>query len=182
MNMYGDDWQYADSRLQGTIVRHDGKAVLVEGVGKKGAVISLLRADTEPKIVKLDDLDLSPVKLGFCNINMDVSYLTRMPMRRDWRQGLRKGNFVSVFGTIAELVPFPNLADTIENIYPSLEECLATPNNTFKAWCREWAIGKSSTKERPLYYKNTAVGSVINGKPELKGDNMLLREALQEVL
>lgn len=68
MNMYGDDWQYADSRLQGTIVRHDGKAVLVEGVGKKGAIISALRKDAEPKIVKLDDLDLSPVKLGFATL------------------------------------------------------------------------------------------------------------------
>lgn len=182
MNMYGDDWQYADSRLNNTIVRYEGKGVFVNKVMKKGALITSLRGG-DGNVVNLDDLDLTPVKLGFANIGNAISYLTRMPMRRDWRQGLRVGNFTSVYGTPADLVNYNALADTIEGIYPTLQECVDSPARVLRAWCREWAVGNSKLKNnRPLIYKNLIVGCVRDGNPELSGEFMFLREALQEVL
>lgn len=84
---------YANQRLVKTIVRYEQKAVIVEGIVNGMALISYL-SNGKKDNVRYETLDLDPVPLGFINSGGSVSYACRRPMRRDWRQGLRKDNLL----------------------------------------------------------------------------------------
>lgn len=187
--MYGDDWKYAASRLDGTIVTHEGHAVYVEQVGQKMiakiiGVRALEVGGEDYRRVKVNDLDLTPVKLGFCNFDNRVNYLARMPMRRDWRQGLRRGNFVSMCGHVAERIPYTKLADVIEGIYPTFEEVVKQLKvNHSMAWCREWGLLGTKGDAMLLYKNDVTVGRWSKKEgPILDAQYIHLRESLEEAL
>lgn len=192
MSMYGDDYEYAASRLDGTIVTLEGQPVYVHSVGVKMVAIVASLKDVQA-LTQCDakQLDLHPVKLGYCNMGGRTAYLMRKPMRRDYKQGLRRGNFTSVGDFVADEVEYTHLSDVILGKYPSFEQVLklatgAVKNlNPFKkeakssmAWCREWAM----SSEGVLYHKGDVVGSLRDNVPALDEDYTYLRQALEEAL
>lgn len=182
MSMYGEDYEYAHSRLTETIVRLNGEPVFIHNVSP-GMVVQYNRLDGNGDLAlcKADQLDLRPVPLGYCNYNKHACYLTRIPMRRDWRQGLRRGNFISLSGTAAERIPYDVLRQAILGDYPTFAAaCEAVKKIKSIAWHRHWAVdchGQLLHKgqEKP-------VGIVRNGEPELASKYMYLNEALKESL
>src|SRR5699024_3329179 len=92
--MYGNDYAYADSRIKGTIVRLNGEPVLVERVGPDYCIVQAWEEYPRGRQIRcnLDDLDVKPVPLGFINSGYVADYAYRLPMQRDWRQGLRSNN------------------------------------------------------------------------------------------
>jgi hypothetical protein len=102
-------------------------------------------------------------------------------MRRDWRQGLRRGNFISQGAVSADRIPYEALRKTILNEFPKFTDALVIVKKTKSvAWHRHWAIdahGQLLHKggERP-------VGIVENGIPVLTSRYMYLTEALKESL
>lgn len=181
MSMYGDDHEYAHSRLVETIVRLRGEPVYVHSV-KKGMVVTYHRLDNEEiSHCKANELDLHPVPLGYCNYNKYACYLTRIPMRRDWRQGLRRGNFSSLSGLSAERIPYDAIRKVIIGDYPTFAAAIAAVKKIKSlAWHRHWAVdthGQVLHKgaERP-------VGKIVNGEVELDSRYMYLTEALKESL
>lgn len=182
MSMYGDDYEYANSRLTETIVRLNGEPVFIHRVGP-GMITSYnkLEGDGELQTCMADELDLHPVPLGYCNYNKFACYLTRLPMRRDWRQGLRRGNFMSLTGPAAERIPYEALRQAIIGDYPTFAKAIeAVKKVKSVAWHRHWAVdchGQLLHKggERP-------VGIIRDGTPELDSKYFYLEEALKESL
>lgn len=177
--MYGKDWEYANSRLQGTIVRIGEEPVFVHQIDHKcSAQVALLKDIYNDFQVDMNELNLVPVPLGMCNFDNQVSYLSRIPMRRDWRQGLRRENFTSSNINHA-LVPPEVLGQVIVGIYPTLKEALERMGKGLStAFHRHWAIQKDKT----LMYKRDIVGLVNNGVLMLDREYQYLAEALEEVV
>lgn len=192
MSMYGDDYEYAGSRLDGTIVTLDNKPVYVNKIGPKMvAVLSWLNSLDDTFKHDAKELDLHPVKLGYCNAYGTASYLMRKPMRRDYKQGLRHGNFFSLGEVHAERIGYQLLDNVIKGVYPTYEQVVETATgkvpqlNPFKAvkvgrmaWCREWAMDTTGI----LLYKGKPVGNHVEGKNVLDDSHSYLREALEEAL
>jgi hypothetical protein len=180
--MYGNDHEYANSRLEQTVVVYDGKPVFVTCVQRgMTATVSYLDSIETFFKVKVDELDLHPVRLGYCNRGGAVAYLMRKPMRRDWRQGLRFGNFTAIGDFPAEALSYKDVGQVILGKYPTfakvLEEITKKRVHSM-AWCREWAIDSGLR----LWHKRNVVGTIEDGKPVLNAESHFLREALEEVL
>jgi len=180
--MYSNDHEYANSRLTETIVRLKGEPVYIYQV-KAGMKTdySTLQNMGEMKQCKADELDLHPVPLGYCNYNQYACYLTRIPMRRDWRQGLRRGNFTSLSGADANRIPYEALRQCILGEYPTFEAALeAVKKVKSMAWHRHWAVDCKGQ----VLHKGAArpVGTVEKGVIVLASRYHYLKEALEESL
>ena len=161
------EFEYAKSRLVGTIVRRrmaggQLKAVNVELMEGGEVIHRILSNNTQDKC-KLAELDISPVPLGYVNLNNKASYLTRKPMRQDWRQGFRNVSAAFVdYPMHWEDINFKKLSDTIEGIFPTFKQVIGkvvrNPNAEVgsMAFSRELAI---NTKKN-LLYKTMHVGDV----------------------
>lgn len=188
--MYGKDYNYARSRIEGTIVRiqETNVPVLVRHVDRDSGICSvskLLDIDIDESFVNLDDLNVEPVPLGFVNYAGDAIYLQRIPNRRGpGNQGLNERNCAS---SGARLWAFPNkcLHQCIMNEYPSFEKACEeslqkTRRGKYKtiAFHRHWAVSNNN-----LMYKNRLlVGSIIDGVPTLEAKFGYLKEALEEAI
>lgn len=180
MSMYGKDHEYAHSRLEQTVVSLKGEPVFVMTV-KRNMVVTYatLKDLTTFLTCCVDDLDLKPVKLGYCNNARGISYLMRMPMRRDWRQGLRFGNFTGIGFDVRHLA-YHDLYNVIKGVYPTFAQAVTSIKRgeaKALAWCREWAIDKTN-----VYHKGQRVGTLVDNKPVLNDDCTYLREALEEAM
>lgn len=183
--MYGDDYAYAATRLDGTVVTHNSKPFYVHAIKPDGTAVGhYLYEDEGSHTIMAKELELVPVKLGYVNMGNNASYIARKPMRRDWRQGLRPDNMVSIDNraNVFEL-KHKDLANTIMNIYPALKDVIKAENNPFmprglRAWHRHWAVDGQGM----VHYKGEKVGQIVNGSPMLMDNFNYLREALEESL
>lgn len=181
--MYGDDYEYASSRLAGTIVRLGAEPIIIDDVYPDLNVIAAKLTDIKTFFkAKLSDLNLKPVELGFANYKGNASYLTRRPMRRDWKQGLRLGNFISLSGWDAGMIPPDVLSQVILNQYPTFDECKGMVKSgkgaATIAWHRHWALSSHGVV---IYKGTTQVGQLSKGGEIVLSDDYLhLREYLQE--
>lgn len=131
-----DTAAYAASRLIDTIILCDGAPVIVRNVEKSDAGSGIVVKYTEildptdrTKRADINQFDLNPVRLGYVNYRKDPVYLTRAPMRRDWRQGLRTMNIYDAHGNNPRMIPYHVIAQTIMNNYPTFESALNTLNS-----------------------------------------------------
>jgi hypothetical protein len=178
--MYGDDWEYANSRLNGTIVRLGDDPVFVHSVNR-GMVADLAKLDDIYNNYQADarELNLVPVPLGMCNFEGTISYLSRIPMRRDWRQGLRRENFTSS-GVNHAAIPPHELDKVIRGQYPTCQEALVMIDKGVLgvAWARHWGV----TKDGRLHYKWDVVGKRVGERFVLDDPYRHLYEALEEAV
>jgi hypothetical protein len=180
--MYAEDYEYANSRLTETIVRLKGEPVYIfkVGAGMKTEYCTL-EDMTTVKRCQAGELDLKPVPLGYCNYNKQACYLSRIPMRRDWRQGLRRGNFASLSGVNADRIPYDVLRQCIVGDYPTFAGAVeAVKKVKSMAWHRHWAVDS----DLRILYKgsNVPVGMLENGEIVLNSKYQYLKEALKESL
>lgn len=188
--MYSNDnVEYARNRLNGTIITHMGKAVEVIDVSFQGLKKPLEVVSTEiitGNIIsdKIDNYDLKPVKLGFVNTKTSLYYIARMPLRNDWRQGFRKAQVAIKLQDGRGDIDMVSIANTIENIFPSIEEVreeLKGKRNAMKAFCREFCIDA----EDHIYYRAFGkIGNFIKGTREflLDANFFWTEERLKEVV
>lgn len=177
--MYGKDYEYANSRLIDTIVRLESEPIHVNQVRRDGKVEYYTLADRgEIKTCDLEDLNLKPVPLGYCNYGKMATYLTRMPMRRDWRQGLRRENMTSISGMNSNKIPIHQLHHCIVGDFPTLAGALGALGKVSSiAWHRHWAV---NTDNQVTYKGGVVVGSVKDGVVVLNESHQYLKEALAE--
>lgn len=183
--MYGEDWSYARTRLEGTIVRYKDEPVHIHSINVETGRAEVSNVETygtekdRPYRVDTDDLNLKPVPLGYVNLKAGVAYLSRIPMRRDWKQGLRLENCFFNSARRFSLVGKP-ISDCIKGIYPSFKEAFEKSKAmTTVAWHRHWAVQAGQVV---LYKANEVVGSIKNGKVILDKDFHYLKECLEESL
>lgn len=158
---YGKDFEYASTRLSGTIIRHDGWPVYVHKVFYDtgcAKIYNILKDDYE--VVPLSECDLSPVPLGFVNTDLQHFYARRSPCRF-YKQGLTQNVLV-----VKNYMSFnsPVIAKTIKGLYPSILECaeyIANEECVSKAFSRKFGLLKHKKKGAfKLEYIDRKVGEV----------------------
>lgn len=185
---YGNDWEYANSRLSDTIVLKDKIPVYVYRVGSNGVVEYRTLGDfSKEGNCSISDLDLTPLALGFLNTSIKTSYLYRVPTR-NWKQGLRLQQIHYVEGSRNKEISvdsqsfincllgiYPNLTRCVENIH--CEEAIA------RAFSRTFSLEKGR-KEIELVFKDTRVGYFSEQENRLKlwEKFSFLQESLDGVL
>ena len=96
-SIYSDNTGYAHERLSDTVIRLcNGELVYVSSVGSNGRA-SCYKLDNFNKTltVKLDDLDVEPLPLGWTIYGRDCDFVSRRPVRR-YKQGTHWGNITGV--------------------------------------------------------------------------------------
>lgn len=189
------DVGYASERLSGSIVRHEGIPVYVDGINEDGeAAIRKLASDKGFYYVPYDELDLTPVPLGNINVNGSVMFAKRMPKRRDWRQGLRENNLHSevVHGDEQRVrATCTDLLNTILGIFPSIKTCIESVEcreAEGMAFSRQFSVGRKEAEGYSLTYRvNNRIGwaSIApdgNINTKLRPEFEYLKEYLQESL
>jgi hypothetical protein len=128
-----DSIEQANMRLQHTVVKYDGRPVLIKGVNGTGRGLDAYMLPHAKDIIqiKLQDpkLDVANLALGYVNVNDYAVYLTRIPGRQQ-KQGLCKSNVM--FGQNGRnvdlgwqnLIVTPEFSDAFRGIYPSFNEVI----------------------------------------------------------
>jgi len=180
--MYGNDYSYAATRLNETAVRHEGELVEVHNVNTDDGRCHVMNVVTgEDKRVPLEELDVSPLSLGFINHRGTATYVVRQPKRRDWRQGTRRSNLTTLRGINVGNVSFSMLARTVKGDFPTFAKVVKS-HVTVKdsiAFNKNWAVARNGD----LLYKSVGkVGMLIDGDARLSTKYAYLEEALNEAV
>jgi hypothetical protein len=202
MNYY-DDMQYASGRLSNTIVNTvHGFPVYVErpesapldeddeeydedqpAVARDWDAVKKFfcykLSNQEPISLTLEEIDLTPVRLGLIDTEeWGAVYITRLPVR-GWKQGLSPESF-TVFYPGKELprLSFPiwGLYDTIQRNYCTYDEALEKAKST--GLSRPFSPKFSVGPQGELYYKCLQVGK----NKELDPEFFYLEQYLDETL
>jgi len=189
MNWMIGDYRYANSRLSGSIVRtEEGEPVFVFDVLSSSLCTLEVLLTGKNMDYDFKKLNIDPVPLGFCNTAPFCTFLKRMPLRRDWRQGLRQRSLRSnrdfSIGNNHII-----LSRTITGSYPRISailDLLDDGDTRIIAFARNWAIGKVGPSEtRYLYYKDLGkVGHIKkkNNSFRLNTSKRYLKESLLEII
>jgi len=175
---YSDDWEYANSRLAETVVTHNERPFFVYNV-RDGVANGYYLDHPANCTVDAKELDTIPVKLGYANFNGKCYYLTRVPKRRDWRQGLRRENMYSIPSQGIRVLDWRVIGQTILGKYPTFKKCVQVARTGKQlAWHRQWALSGVG-----VLYRGELVGRVDEeGNITLDKEFNYLKEALAEVL
>jgi len=151
-----DTAEYAGSRLTETVIRLGEKPVLVHAVDyDKEGRIRIKYEDIMEDIINRDTIDkfnLDPVPLGYVNADGEARYVTRMPLRNDWKQGIRQRSICDVGGYGVNHIPYRTIGYTIMGKFPKLSTVLdrVSRGHSSMAFSREFAITSTGT----LKYKS----------------------------
>lgn len=179
--MYGNDYDYANGRLAGTIVRNGKYPIRVHGVRGDGICECATILRGTHKEIHLDDLDLSSPAMGF--VPERSSYLVRQPKREDWRQGLRSNNVKDLIkgGAVRDV----DIFKAIVGKFPPLSQVLesATFEGGVHPFHRNWAVEVVGGVIH-LHYKWFGVVGCWEKEhePQLNEGYEELSQQLQEVL
>ena len=182
---YLQDYGYANEKLGGSVVSKDGWPVYIDHVSGIGEVAYRKLGAMKWQTCKLQELDLSPIKLGYVNYRDSAQYLVRMPARV-YRQGVRENTCRAKENNRWMRIRLfdGGMANTAMGIYPSIDVCLDDITNddvTGRAFSRIFAIRKQRNN-LSLQYKERRVGLVNsdNGEMSLAPEFCYLQEALNE--
>lgn len=187
---YGKDFDYARTRLVDSVVtlKKDGTPVYVLSVDAGNGTTVVMNCLNKEMYVNLDDLDLSPVKLGYANHDSGVCYLQRRPERR-YRQGLRSSALYDKLGRGNVRILGKTLARCIRGIYPTLDSCIDSIENrevSEIAFCRDFCVGNKLKDGYTLKYKGRNIGTIDiqDGMPiyHIANKHIYLKESLEEAL
>jgi len=148
--------EYAQSRIGGTIVLYGKVPVYVESVEHDMTCIVRLDLDSERvKSIPFDDLNVLAPKLGFINSNGRAFYLSRKPLRNDWRQGLRPNQVVIITDKRVEgRVSHSMIMNCIKGEFPSKLKAVGMLNAGWRsvALSRELCLYKKDNGNHELHY------------------------------
>lgn len=169
--MYDDD-RHARLRLCDSLVlTKRGTPILVNDVINGKVVYSIGPELSRRGSCDLSKVNVSPPPLGYLNLYRGCTFLSRVPKRRDWRQGLRPNNVKTGSGDSAT---FSMINSYYRQKYPSFQEALLKGSCAFS---RVFAVDGSA-----LMYKGGLVGNIINGEPRLLPEYEFLSGLLEESL
>lgn len=180
-----DTAEYAGNRLNESIVTHKDQPVRVLACGggeNKRIVVSVEYLNTGNKSkIPLEDIDLTPVKLGFVNTNRGIGYLARISLRKDWKQGLRMNNLRSCFGVGIDDLRDIDLYRVIKGKYPSFNTALENTvcDGIPRAFSRNFAIAIVNDTPSLFYKWAGIVGTIENGRPKIATEFEYLLQELE---
>ena len=200
--MFNDEMNYAGQRISGTAMFHKPLEQLVviqevvpDGGSNKLSKASILHMhyDQEGNRVRgasnISDFRFETGKLGYTNFEGGFKYVSRRPLRRDWRQGLRSSQLLFVRehngGPVGETwfqKNLNNLSHTINGLFfKDIKKTVSNIEETGvgRAISRSFAV----SSRYALMYKGCKVGKV-NSRDlfELEINNNFLAEELAAVV
>ena len=196
---YDNDLRYAVTRMVGSFfkIKEENKTVLGKIIEINGPSNSLrtakvfytLREYENSKSCSIFDIDYYPGKLGYTLDKYDYSwkYLQRLPLRRDWKQGLRNNQLVwatsnrdersSVNGNFLEF-NYDTTLNCLENKYPEFDITLENVEETgmIQAFSKNFAVDKDY---KVLYKANVVGGINTQNKVKLSKKFEFLKQELE---
>ncbi|MHA2086326.1 MAG: hypothetical protein ACXABD_21485 [Candidatus Thorarchaeota archaeon] len=185
--MFADDnIGYLKGRLEGTVIRMKcDTPLLVTGVYRENDGSVILHGARAPHegveiiIVPLKEAVLKSPILGMVNKRGGSFFLSRRPLRHDWRQGLRPSNVMKTKRGVGRGSDCSNkdISNAILGRFSSFEVSLdrARRNQYNVAFSRKFSVDSESL----VWYKERfVVAKVVKNKPELKKDFFWLKELL----
>lgn len=178
-SMYGRDFEYANTRLAGSMVRDgEGNLIIVHRVSGQGRCEVEVGATGEVKTCKLSELNLEPLQMGYVNCHNRVAYIMRIPRRDDWRQGIRTNTMHILQGDNR-----PSLAALdacVKGSYPRLGVCIQRASEGHEmSFHRRWALRANYE----LHYCGKRVGSWNEqAQLTLQEKHIYLQESLERAI
>lgn len=185
----------AQMRLDGTIIRIGRWPIKVSGIDTRYGdndeesmmlFYKFLKSNREDQTELIEEnVNVEPVPLGYVNLDTESIYVQRIPDRR-WKQGLCEDGLHAIGRASLIREVFRNgacLADTILNIYPSLEMALDTiqhPQAISIAFSRKFGLLKGRRGPLKLMNIGREVGTIENNVPVLSSAFNHLAELLEE--
>ena len=131
---------------------------------------------------RIEEFDLTSPPLGNTNYEGTSSYISRAPLRRDWRQGIRNSNLRFTHQGTTRAYSLPTLCPVIIpilKIYPSYRETVDRVEDVYTdcAFTRNFSLDERGR----LWYKGrSVVGEDGGGSPRLFNAFFWLGELLTE--
>ena len=183
------DYGYAQARLLSSVVNLHGEPVVVHELdGLESACVADITGNA--KNVPLEEIDMTPFKVGNINIGGYSEYLVRNPARQ-WKQGFR-------FNQLAPCsLRLPNLVSTstfnmLRGKYPSISQCAESIvcNEAFsRSFSRVFSLKSIYSEEGflALLHKGHPVGVIDskkmgNAQPEWAPGKEYLKELFISVM
>ena len=166
-----DDINYAVNRLVGTIVSKDNDTIFIHSLEKSdgGKIVCYYNktGESRTKSCLLTEISLKPINIGNVNVNGGAYYISRKPMRRDWKQGMRANNIQYYSPTPiairkSDVLSSVGLLEAFKNIYPSVEKCLESLMNgeaNSIAFCKKLSLARYRGQTNMYYRGKDLVGS-----------------------
>lgn len=193
------DLSHARNYLEASIIRLAGAPIYIMNVSSRGRKYILhytatddLYVDRYIRQVALDDedIDLSPITLGYVNSELSTVYLARSP-KRAWKVGLVQGSLKCWWmkydeGLGTEIAWKKQFVDAVKNIYPSIDEAakkvLELRSGYGHAFHKRFSIVHAPHKIANVHYKwfPDAVGTFEGTNVVLKDNWSFLKETLEE--
>jgi hypothetical protein len=183
-----DDIGYLKGRLEGTIIRMKcDTPLLVTGMHRENDRSVTLQGSPSPHdpgvesiFVPLKEAVLKSPVLGMVNKRGGSFFLSRQPLRHDWRQGLRPSNVMITkrgVGYRGIKCSVKDISNAILGGFSSFEVSLdrAMRNQYNVAFSRKFSV---DSKKLVWYKERFVVARVLKNKPELKKDFFWLKELL----
>lgn len=179
MKVY-DSVHYAETRLVNTVVLVKRKPVYVKRINRDRTVrvVAAVRGKGRERsyLVKLDDLIVFDLRLGFVNYDGSARYLSRRTLRNDWRQGLRENNVrASMGGVDSDLI-----GRALLHRYPCFKaavELVSSQGHHSAAWCEDFAV---SSYPLTVMWRKDAIGTISEDTITLSNKYRFLRKQLKE--
>lgn len=176
---------YASSRLLDTYIVHNNEIQLVCDL--RGSNFVLLNEKGNRSEASLKDMDLSPPRIGNVNYGLSSFYFSRVPLRRDYRQGFRGGSIRTTWAKNEEkniwyeigLNDMWSLNPYLRKEYPTLKDCVERVQDKYfvRAFCPDFSLDSSGA----LHHKSrNIVGEITQDEKSFKLFNRYsyLQEAL----
>lgn len=185
---YKEDYEYAATRLRGTMVVSKGRALIINGMDPFGLCEVSDVMTGENFQTHLKEIDLSPVKLGYVNRKRHAIYTMRAPARY-YKQGLT-GNVLKTKSKPIQWLS-QQMAKTILGVFPTpimAAEAVHNNESISMAFSRTFAFTSPKEDSLTLEYKGKSVGiSTWNEDAKsinyhLNDEYEFLRESLEEAL
>ncbi len=163
--MYGN-LEYARQKLLNTVIKWGDKAVyVIEVNGSDQNIIVVSRTLSGRQVeAPIEQYTLRGFKLGYINSDEGAFYLVRVPMRSDWRQGLRERNCFFTTGGPQSNPSRERLMRALEATYPSFTDALSKVRNEggSVAFSPSFCLSRRGKQVR-LYYKGyKKIGTILD--------------------
>lgn len=175
---------YANSRLNSTIVRLGDIPVYVVNVrnDKQCEILHDVNKEGETAVVHLDDLNPLSPPLGFVNFRGRAYYVSRKPMRRDYRQGLRTTQVEIMVGDKG-VRSLQLLMRCVAGEFPTLQRAKEkiTDGQQSVALSRDIALKRMVGGKISVMYKWNVVGAYREGEFVLNKKYSFLRNLVEKI-
>lgn len=181
-----DDSDYANSRIRNTVVMWKRSPVFVfEVLPNLDVKVSKIqdhgnKVNRKCYLVPLGDLNILDFNLGYVNNGTACHYLYRRALRRDYKQGLHRGNVGPRYGGVSP----HEIAQALRNRYLSFSKTLekvmqkADDDYICNAWCSDFCIDCMGC----VLWRGMMVGAYSNGIIQLELTFSFLKSTLKESL